>query len=132
MRYITHRRLKDVTMSGRMNIPALTVLECENDLISYNNLPICFATSENAHQHFARDDDGQGLRRGKLTQGIQAALARQAFHQERWDLVWADEICNKYRRTDHPEYFLWNHEFFNAPIEDLVHIAKLVSAKEEK
>ena len=102
---------------------------CSSDL--FDGKPICFTTSENAHQYFARNDDGQGVERGKLMQSIQRKLAkRDGAYQGRWDKVWEDKICAKYRRKEYDDFWLWNHEFFNAGIEDLKYIAKLVGAKE--
>lgn len=71
MQYIVHRRLKDAAICGGVNIPATTICEEICGVIYYNGLPVCYTTSENAHQFFARNDDECGLRRGKLTQTIQ-------------------------------------------------------------
>lgn len=110
-------------MHGQVNIPAKTKGEVVDGIIYVNNLPICYTTSENAHQYFARDDDGNGMERGYLTQEIQRLLRG---HQKRWDRVWADPVCRAYKRTEHEDYWLWNHEFFNADIETLRYIHKLV------
>lgn len=64
--------------------------------------------------------------RGKLTRKIQSKLADEVNHQERWDLVWKDDVCLKYKRPEHENHFLWSHEFFNAPISDLKHIWNLI------
>ena len=34
--------------------------------------------------------------------------------------------------SDRDDFWLWNHDFYNAEIEDLKHIAKLIGAKEVK
>lgn len=131
MKYIVHKRFKGKTLCGDMNISATTVLENVGGVIAYGDKPLCFDTSENAHQFFARDDDGNGMLRGRLTQAIQKQLAKRDKHyQERWDKVWDDPICQPYKRIDFEDYWLWNHEFFNAEIDVLQHIAKLVGAKE--
>ena len=54
---------------------------------------------------------------------------RDAGYQARWDKVWDDDLCQKYRRPEHEDWWLWNHAFFNAPIPDLRHIAGLVGAR---
>ena len=74
MKYIVHTRLKDKVICGDVNLPALTICEEHNNIIMYNDKCICYATSECAHQHFARNDDNQGLLRGKLTQQIQKTI----------------------------------------------------------
>lgn len=130
MQYITHRRFKDNTICGQVNIPALSICEAIKDTIYFSNKPICYITSENAHQFFARNDDRQGIERGKLTQAIQRKLAkRDGSYQNRWDKVWEDKICQKYKRKEYDDFWLWSHEFFNADIEDLRYIAKLIGVK---
>lgn len=130
MQYIVYKRFKATALCGEVNIPALSICECEDGLISYNGNPICYNVSENAHQHFTRNNDGQGLLRGKLIQAITNTLTkRDTDYQARWDKVWDDNLCQKYKRSDYSDYWLWNHDFFNAEIYDLKHIASLVGAK---
>lgn len=133
MKYVVHRRFKDNAICGSINLPAMTECECEDGLITYNNTAICYATSENAHQFFAVNDDGLGMERGKLTQAIQKMLSkRDNDYQKRWDKVWDDEVCRKYKRKEYKDYWLWNHDFYNADIKTLQYIAKLVSVKNAK
>lgn len=129
MRYIVHRRFKGICINGNTNLPYGTEIDEVNGLFYHNGEAVCVATSENAHQFFARNDDGNGLERGKLTQNIQKTLSKlDEDHQVRWDKVWEDFLCQKYKRKEYSDYWLWNHAFYNAPIEDLRHIAKLVGA----
>ena len=130
MNYICHRRFREKAICGEVNIPATSACEETEGFIFHDGKPICACKSENAHQYFARNDDGQGMVRGKLTQTIQKTLAKQdKSHQARWDKVWSDQICQKYKRSDYEDFWLWNHEFFNAEIADLYHIAAIVGAK---
>ena len=131
MQYITHRRFKDNAICGQINIPAITICESANGTIYFNGRPLVFTTSENAHQFFARNNDGQGIKRGQLTQAIQNKLAkRDSAYQSRWDKIWDDALCQRYKREEYDDFWLWNHEFFNASIEGLQYIAKLIDAKE--
>lgn len=131
MKYIVHKRFKTKAFCGDVNIPATTALESMADIIFYDGKPICLETSENAHQFFARNDDGNGMQRGRLTQAIQKKLAkRDKRHQDRWDKVWDDPVCQLYKRVEYDDHWLWNHDFFNADIDVLKHIAELVDAKE--
>lgn len=131
MKYIVHKRFKDKAICGVVNIPAMTELDCVDGVISYNGNVLCFDTSENANQFFARNDDGNGMLRGRLTQAIQKRLAkRDKQYQERWDKVWDDPACQPYRRAEHDTHWLWNHDFFNAEVDVLRHIANLVGTKE--
>lgn len=131
MEYITHRRFKKKAICGEVNLPARTKVENIHGALCYQGKMICYETSENAHQYFARNDDGNGMARGKLTQSIQKKLAQKdGGHQARWNRVWEDEVCRKYKRPEHEDYWLWSHRFFNADMETLRHIAALVGAKE--
>lgn len=134
MNYIVHRRFKDTALCGPVNIPATTEVECKNGLLFHNGAVLCCENCENAHQFFARNDDGNGMERGQLTQAIMKTLAKRKSrddpeYQERWDKIWGDPLCQQYKRTDYTDYWLWNHAFFNAPICNLQHIADLVGAK---
>lgn len=131
MKYVVHRRFKDKAICGEVNLPAMTMCEETNGYIFHGDKLLCVVTSENAHQFFARDDDGAGMLRGKLTQAIQKTLAkRDANYQNRWNKVWDDPACQPYKRIEYADFWLWNHDFFNADIDTLRHIAKLVGAKE--
>ena len=96
--------------------------------------PLCVDTSQNAHEFFSQDDDGQGRERGQLVAAILVRLETppnagekcRAELQARWDKVWADPLCQKYKRPEHEDFWIWNHDFYDAPVEDLWHIAALV------
>lgn len=133
MNYITHKRFKGKAITGEVNLPVFTELrQVENYLVAGDDI-ICLVTSENAHNYFARNDDENGMERGALTKNIRTRLnKRDDAYQDRWDLVWEDPICLKYKRPEFDDFFLWNHDFYLAPIEDLRYIANLVGAKEGK
>lgn len=131
MAYIVHRRYRGKTLHGEVNLPALTCLDSYDKYIIQGNKVLCLTTSEIAHQYFACDDDGCGLQRGRLTQAIQTRLAkRDDEYQDRWDKVWDDKLCLKYKRPEFEDHWLWSHNFYEAPILDLQYIASLVGAKE--
>jgi len=131
MQYIVHKRFKQKAMNGEMvNLPAKTECIAENGIIYHNHRELCHITSENAHLHFARNDDGLGLERGQLIKSIVSTLSKQdADYQKRWDKVWDDATCNMYRRPQHEEHWLWGQAFFNADITTLQYIADLVGAR---
>lgn len=129
MNYITIKRARFKGLCGEVNLPHGTTVSRSGNCLVYQGLPLCTVTSQNAYDFFARDDDGHGEERGELTQAIQKALAkRDAGYQERWNRIWADQRCRKYKRTEHADYWLWNFEFYNAPLCDLQHIAALIRA----
>ena len=91
---------------------------------------MCAVTSQNAYDFFARNDDGQGLERGALVNAIRLRLQkRDGEYQRRWNKVWGDSVSRRYRRKDQEDYWLWSFDFYNAPVEDLRHIAALIQAK---
>lgn len=119
-----------MALCGEVNLPALTICESDGKIIYFNGKPLCGLTSRNAHQHFARNDDGNGLERGRLTRSIEKTLSQKDNdHQARWDKVWDDPACQPYRREDYEDYWLWGHQFYEGDIEALRHIARLVGAE---
>ena len=129
MKYIVWKPFSGMTISGNVELKISAGCESKNGVIMYQGKPLCRESSFNAHQYFARDDDSNGMERGKLTQNIMAALRDVDGGEARWAKVWEDETCNRYKRLDQGEYWLWGHNFFTAPIEDLRYIAQLVQAE---
>lgn len=127
MEYINYKRFKGKAICGDVNIPALTVFQSVGEMIYYKGKPLCVVTSANAHKFFARNDDGHGAERGKLITKINNILTKKdETYQTRWDAVWADDVCNLYRRGEHRDHWLWSHAFYDASIEQLEHIASVV------
>lgn len=126
-RYIARRRARFDGISGKVNIPYGTVLQQQDGFLMHQFQRICAIGSQNALDYFSQDDDGNGQQRGKLVDSIQRTLARRdADYQTRWDKVWASALCQKYRRPESDDYWLWARAFFDAPILDLQAIATLV------
>lgn len=126
-RYIARRRARFDGISGKVNIPYGTVLQQQDGFLMHQFQRICAIGSQNALDYFSQDDDGNGQQRGKLVDSIQRTLARRdADYQTRWDRVWASALCQKYRRPESDDYWLWARAFFDAPILDLQAIATLV------
>lgn len=158
MTYLVTRRFKAKTMSGIVNLPYGTACELRGETIYHSGKPLCFVTSENAHNYFSRNDDGQGERRGELVREIMGRLtendikyfegddsplgggkiypekfaAYKTREKERlsaWGRVWDDPSIRKYKRVEFADYWLFNHNFYNAPIEDLEYILKIVKGE---
>ena len=128
MRYVLFKRFRGMGLCGNVNLPYGTVCESEGEIITKDGNALVLATSENAHQYVARDDDGCGLERGRLTQAIQASLrapakqesaANRQKRQAAWERIWGDPKLQQYKMREHADYWLWNHAFFNADIETL-------------
>ena len=132
MEYITVKRFKRRGIGGDFNIPYGTRLTERGGTLFFRGMPVCRDASAVMREHFARDDDGSGLLRGKLTRTITRTLAQNdEDHQRRWDRVWDDATCLKYKKAAQADYFLWDISFYNAPVEDLLYIAALVAEKGE-
>ena len=128
MKYICFKRFKANSICGEVNIPYGTVLEAENRIIYCNKKPVCYVTSQNAYDYFAINDDGKGLDRGALTMGIIKALGkRDEKYQDRWDRIWSDLSLLKYKRKEHADFWLWNHDFYCAPIAELERIKSIIT-----
>lgn len=127
VQYIAARRARFNAIGGPVNIPYGTTVEAVDGFLERDGLRLCAVTSESAHKYFARDSDGNGLERGQLTASIIAAVSkRDAGHGARWEKLWADRLARRYRRKDHADFWVWSHAFFEAPVEDLRHIAALI------
>lgn len=130
MEYITAKRFKRDGIGGHFNLPYGTKLEKRDEILWHGDRAVCKAKSAAAHEYFARNDDGDGLERYKLSHKIINALGGfNAKYDERWEKVFENDLAQKYRRPEHVDYWLWNDDFFNAPLYDLNYIATLVGAK---
>lgn len=128
MYYVCFRRFRGNAICGNVNIPYGTRLPVVNDILRMDGEMICTVRSQNSHDYFSLDDDGKGLIRGKLTEDINKLLQRPGKkHQARWDKVWEDMSLTKYKRPEHPDHWLWNHDFYCAPVEELERIKKMIS-----
>lgn len=132
MQYVVHRRLRCKSLSGDVNLSFGAICTLNGEIIEKDGKPLFFVTSENAHQYLARNDDGNGIERGKLTQEIQRCLQPQrnlkdeAKRRRAWSRIWNDEKLKPYKMREHPDHWLWNHAFFNADIEMLHYILKVI------
>lgn len=131
-KYVVTKRYKKLAQCGNVNIPYGTECVVVNNHITCDKGIICFVGSQDAFDYFSQNDDGNGLERGRLTQAIIKRLERKEYdltYQDRWDKVWNDPVCQKYKRSEFTDHWLWNYDFYNAPLFDLQYIAKLVGAK---
>ena len=128
-RYIARKRARFKGFNGPVNIPWGAVLEEQDGLLFWNSAAVCGVKSQNAFDYYSQDKDGQGQLRGKLVGAIMSTLEkRDAGYQARWNKVWEDPRCQRYKRPEHEDWWVWNFDFYNAPISDLQHIAELVGA----
>ncbi len=132
-RYIARRRARFQGLSGPVNLPYGTALDCREGFLFWKNRKLCAAASQNTKDYFVQNDDGLGKIRGDLVTLVLARLgpkeARKGRTAARWEKVWADPVCGRYKRSDNEEHWLWNEAFYNAPVDDLRHIARVVGVK---
>lgn len=123
--YLARKRLKKLVICGQVNIPYGTAVTTEGGILMWNGKPICTTVSQDAFDFFSQNDDGRGRERGELVSAILIKLAKPDNQKERWGRIWADALCQQYKRPEHEDW-IWNYEFYNAPVEDLRYILKLV------
>ena len=127
--YLCRKRARFDGISGQVNIPYGTALICQDGFLMHQNKPLCGITSQNAYDFFSQNDDGMGRERGDLVGRILSRLQkRDAGYQARWNKVWEDSRCQKYKRPEHEDHWIWNFDFYNGPVEDLRYIAGLIGA----
>lgn len=127
--YLCRKRARFDGISGQVNIPYGTALICQDGFLMHQNKPLCGITSQNAYDFFSQNDDGMGRERGDLVGRILSRLQKlDSGYQARWDKVWEDARCQKYKRPEHEDHWIWNFDFYNGPVEDLRHIAGLIGA----
>lgn len=132
MKYVTHHRFRELALCGeQLNLPYGTELECVGEtLITPEGKAVCYRRSENAKQHFARNDDGRGLERGRLTHAI-AYSSRNAgngfrFSEEEGKTLTRD--WGRFLRTD-LDFIQFNDDFFSAEPEELQRLADVLNIK---
>ena len=136
MIYVTHNRFKKLAACGEtLNIPYGTELETAGEfIITGEGKPVCFATSENAKMHFARNDDGMGLERGKLTWAIAYSPRVRKDENGRQQRFTDQEIELLERKWAHflrqdVEVILFNEDFFAAEVPELKELADALHIK---
>ena len=107
--YIARKRARFSAFGIPINIPWGTHLTAQEGFIYLGEQPLCTVTSQIAFDYFTQDDDGKGQERGVLLESIIARLRPKNERddcQRRWDCVWGDPLCQKYRRPEHEDFWL--------------------------
>ena len=128
MQYICHRKFEGKTACGDfMTFKKGALFETVGNFIAYKEKALCTVSSENAYLHFARNDDGNGKERGKLTYAI--AYSKRKPNKDNGFRFTDDEIEmleNEYSDWLRPnvDTIIFNYSFFNGEIERLRELAK--------
>lgn len=133
MQYIVVQRYKRDDARGKFNLPYGTIIEEHGGILYYDGRAICNDHSAVMREYFRRNDDGCGMLRGKIIERILKKLRilpgeTKEEWNERWNIVWEDALCQRYKQLGQQNHWLWNIGFYNAPIMDLEYIAALVGA----
>ena len=137
MEYIAHKRFREIAACEKvLNIPYGTKLETIGEFIATSDgQAVCYITSENAHKHFARNDDGMGLERGALTYAIAYGKRRKPKSDSNGAYRFSDkeiEILErdwKHFLLDDVPVILFNHNFFSADVSELKKLADVLEIK---
>lgn len=128
MQYIVHTEFIGKAISGEVHFPAGTECTEINGIIYHNARAVCRVASNNAYKYFARNNDGNGMKRGELIKTIKGALAIQDEHTyERWHRVLNCPVCKQFDRNPDGDVWEWNLAFYNASIPTLEHMANKVT-----
>ena len=126
MKYLVTRRFKTKAICGEVNLAYGTECFSQGNVIyRQDKQPLCLITSENAHMYFTVNDDGLAKERRQLIEDIAKLLSDKKM-EKRWDVVWNDLICRKYKRKELADFWLWNHDFYGASLDDLQYIKKIL------
>ena len=130
MEYICHHHYNKFGASGKLyNFKPGARLDVIGRFIAYKNAAVCATTSEDAYRYFARNDDGQGMKRGKLTYEIAYSERRPnkedgyRFTPEEREILSTDYA--RFIRQD-SDMIIFNSDFFNAEISELEEIKERV------
>ena len=127
MKYLVTRRFKTKAICGEVNLAYGTECFSQGNVIyRQDKQPLCLITSENAHMYFTVNDDGLAKERRQLIEDIAKLLSDEKRMKKRWDVVWNDLTCRKYKRKEFADFWLWNHDFYGASLDDLQYIKKLL------
>ena len=126
MKYLITRRFKTKAICGEVNLAYGTECFSQGNVIyRQDKQPLCLITSENAHMYFTVNDDGLAKERRQLIEDIAKLLSDKKM-KKRWDVVWNDLTCRKYKRKEFADFWLWNHDFYGASLDDLQYIKKIL------
>lgn len=125
--YLARKRARFEGICGHVNIPYGNRPDCSGRFYYVERSTGLWDTSQNAYDYFTQTMMA-GERNGAnwFLPFLLLLERRDKRYQGRWDKVWADARCQQYKRPDHDDHWIWNFEFYNAPVEDLKHIFNLI------
>lgn len=133
--YLVTKRFRGKAICGDLNLPYGTKCFAIDGWICCDKGVVCGVESQNAYDFFTRDDDGCGEQRRKLIDCIFEALKRTNQSKEsydaKWDKIWGNSLCQKFKRSDYNDFWIWGYNFYHAEIPDLVYINDIITKGEK-
>ena len=126
MEYIAHRPFARKVLGGEVNIKRGDTLQEKDGWLFYNGILVCRTDCQAAKEHFAFNEDGNGLRRGDLTFEI---AFRKPLSELQKSVLIADPSMSRYLVEDNWA-ILFNENFFRASMMELWSIAGKLGIKE--
>lgn len=126
MEYVAHKPFCRQSLGGEVNIKRGDKLEERNGVLFFRGRPVCLSTCQAAKEHFAINEDKNGLRRGDLTYEI---AFRKPLSELQKNILVTDLPLRKYL-VDDDRVILFNDAFFRAPMLELWNIAGKLGIKE--
>lgn len=126
MEYIIYKDFNVKAICGEVNLSKGTICTERYGMLYHGENALCLKNSQRAFDYFARNHDGNGLKRGELISTIKNTLALVDEHRyERWYRIWNDPACRQFNRGG--DFWTWNYAFYNAEIYILEYIKNLVT-----
>lgn len=122
MKYICHIPYNKVGASGKFyDIKKGEIFDMIGNFIAKGPEAICAVRSDDAFRYFARDDDGNGYKRGNLTHLIAFADRHNKEDGFRFSPEEREMLTKEYSKFLNPnvEFILFNYDFFNADVNEL-------------
>ena len=128
-RYINHTKFEK---HGGKTYPIGSYFSCNEKGQIYNNDGfMCLVSSQKSIDCLVGDDDGLGEQRGELVKRIHRILYNpfsEDHKEDQLEVLWNDTTALLYAIHKTPEdgAWLWNTEYYCAPINDLKHIYSIL------
>lgn len=123
MEWITHHEFDGKTLCGYKRFCRGHKLEEINGILFDGKFPVCFSNSQVSKEHFSKNSDGQGLKRGDITHYI--AFGPKLTELQK-SILTTDKFCKNFILNDE-KVILFNNKFFLASILELYQICNKLS-----
>ena len=135
MKYLLCKHFNKRGINGDFNLDKGSTCNEFASIIFHNNEPICFKTSQDAFEYFARNDDDKGYERFDLSHEILNIIAKYVmdYNDARLKEEEAEDKaskCYEAIRKAFPRFLkgdldIFSFEFYEASIEDLEEVKQI-------